>query len=160
MNDASRELGAAFGVAIMGSVAASQYAGAVDSLTSTLPAASQEVARSSIAGALQVASDIGGDVGSSLTRGAEVAFVDGVHFAVTVGALLAAVAAVIVLRYLPRRLAHQGALHDAGSSIEDAAELGLGGVSPIFPDDRYSDDRFLHDERGFEHVGEPVPEPG
>lgn len=139
MNDASRELGAALGVAVMGSLAASQYATAVDSLTSALPAEAQEVASQSLAGALHVAGEIGGAAGQALSAGADAAFVDGVHLAVTVGAVLAAVAASLVLQFLPRVVTHAGAMHGAGESVEDVAELGLGGVPPIFADTNVSD---------------------
>jgi hypothetical protein len=139
MNDASRELGAALGVAVMGSLAASQYATAVEGLTVGLPAAAQEAAGASLAGALNVASDIGGAAGEALAAGADAAFVNGVHLAVTVGALLAAVAATLVLKFLPRVVTHSGAMHGAVESLEEAAELGIGGVSPIFADTNLSD---------------------
>ena len=135
MNDASRELGAAFGVAVMGSLAASQYATAIRSLTTTLPAEVQELASSSLAGALHVADDIGGAAGQVLAAGADAAFVDGVHLAVMVGAVLAAIAAALVLKFLPREISHDGALHGAVESLEDVAELGLGGTMPVFADD-------------------------
>jgi EmrB/QacA subfamily drug resistance transporter len=135
MNDASRELGAALGVAVMGSLAASQYATAIDALTSSLPAEAQEVAGQSLAGALHVAGELGGAAGQALSAGADAAFVDGVHLAVTVGAVLAAVAASLVLRFLPRVVTHEGAMHGALESVEDVAELGLGGTMPVFADD-------------------------
>jgi EmrB/QacA subfamily drug resistance transporter len=135
MNDASRELGAALGVAVMGSLAASQYAAAVDSLTSALPPEAQEVASQSLAGALHVAGEIGGAAGQALSAGADAAFVDGVHLAVTVGAVLAAVAASLVLKFLPRVISHEGAMHGAVESLEDVAELGIAGSMPVFPDD-------------------------
>lgn len=152
MNDASRELGAALGVAIMGSIAASRYAATMDALTRSLPAASQEAARSSLAGALRVGSELAGDAGNALTRGAETSFINGIHLAVTIGAILAWVAAAIVLRYLPRHLAHEGAMHGGGEAMEDAAELGLGGTMPIFADDQFEGD-------AIEPEPEPVPEP-
>jgi hypothetical protein len=68
--------------------------------------------------------------GRALTFGAQHAFVDGVHFAVTVGAVLAAIASVVVYRYLPRVLAPEGALHGPVESLETVSELGLGGVPP------------------------------
>ena len=48
----------------------------------------------------------------------------------TVGAVLAAIASVVVYRYLPRVLAPEGALHGPVESLENVAELGLGGVPP------------------------------
>jgi len=56
-----------------------------------------------------------------------------------VGAVLAVIAAVVVVRNLPRVLAPEGALHGAVESMETVAELGLGGVPT--------------------HLPEPVPEP-
>ena len=137
MNDATRELGAALGVAVMGSIAVSGYARTVDSLTTGLPAESQDLARSSIAGAMQVAEQLPGAAGRALTEGAQAAFVDGIHLAVTVAAVVAWAAAVIVLKFLPRRLAHEGAMHGPVGSVEDVAELGLGGVPPVFDDERF-----------------------
>ncbi len=134
MNDAARELGASLGVAVMGSVAATQYGAAVAKLTTSLPHDAQAKASASIAGALDVAARVPGSAGELLRRGSEAAFVDGVHFAVTVGAALTFVAALLVLRFLPRHLAHTGAMHGAVEALEDAAELGLGGTPPVFPD--------------------------
>ena len=130
MNDATRELGAALGVAVLGSIAASQYSAKVEPLVANLPASVRSTATSSIAGAIQTANGLQGAAGRALTLGAQHAFVDGVHFAVTVGAVLAAIASVVVFRYLPRVLAPEGALHGPVESLENVAELGLGGVPP------------------------------
>jgi EmrB/QacA subfamily drug resistance transporter len=132
MNDATRELGAALGVAVMGSIAVSSYRTTLDSLTTGLPADAQTLARSSIAGALQVAQQLPGPAGRALSEGAQAAFIDGIHLAVTIAALLAWVAAFIVLKFLPAKLAHEGALHGPVAAVEDVAELGLGGVPPVF----------------------------
>ena len=71
---------------------------------------------------------------TSSTTAPSSAFLSGTHLAVTIGAMLAFAAAVIVLRYLPRRLASEGAMHGPAEAIEDAAELGLAGIPPVFPD--------------------------
>jgi MFS transporter, DHA2 family, multidrug resistance protein len=135
MNDATRELGAALGVAVLGSVAASKYAASMTGLTAGLSPADQAAASTSLAGALQTASQLPEAAGHALSAGADQAFVDGIHLAVTAGAILAAAAAVIVARYLPRVLSHDGAMHDGVAAMEDVAELGLGGVPPLFADD-------------------------
>ncbi len=108
MNDATRELGAALGVAVLGSVAASKYGSTVAHLTSGMTPENQVGAGSSLSGALQTASQLPEAAGRALTAGADQAFVDGIHLAVTVGAILAVTAAVIVARYLPRVLTHEG----------------------------------------------------
>jgi predicted MFS family arabinose efflux permease len=58
MNDATRELGAALGVAILGSIAASRYTRAFQGTLNTLPASARDAARSSLAGAVQAAKDL------------------------------------------------------------------------------------------------------
>jgi EmrB/QacA subfamily drug resistance transporter len=135
MNDASRELGAALGVAVLGSVAASRYSSAVARLTVNLSPADQTSAQSSLAGALETAAKLPELAGRALSSGAQHAFVDGIHLAVTAGAALAFGAAVLVWRFLPAVVAHEGAMSGPVGSLEDAAELGLGGVPPIFADD-------------------------
>ncbi|HWJ97102.1 MAG TPA: MFS transporter [Acidimicrobiales bacterium] len=134
MNDATRELGAALGIAIMGSVASSQYTHHVDKLTASLSPQIQDAARTSLADALGAAAELGGEAGRTLAVGTEHAFIDGIHFAVTVGSILAVIAAFAVYRFLPRDLADEASLHGPVESMEDAAELGIAGVLPVFPD--------------------------
>ena len=147
MNDATRELGAAFGIAVMGSIAASQYSSAVDGLTSGLPGAMQSEAGASISGALRVAASLPAEAGAALRSGAELAFIDGLHFATAAGAVLALVAAFMVWRFLPHQLAHEGAMHGAVESMEDAAELGIAGIPPVFADEEFVGDDERRDEQ-------------
>ena len=109
MNDTTRELGAALGVAVLGSLAASRYASGLHGPLHALAPAARATAQSSLAGALQVAGSLPRAAGVVLTRNADLAFVDGFHLAGVVGAVLAAASAVIVVRYLPRRLTHSDA---------------------------------------------------
>jgi EmrB/QacA subfamily drug resistance transporter len=102
MNDASRELGAALGIAVLGSVAASKYSSSLDRVIRHLPAQLQAQARSSLTGAQQVASQLPHPAGAIVHAGANAAFIDGIHLACAVGAGLAGAAAVLVIRWLPR----------------------------------------------------------
>jgi EmrB/QacA subfamily drug resistance transporter len=133
-NDATRELGAALGVAILGSIAASQYRSALSSTLHSLPAGIDNRATSSIAGAVQSTTGLSAAEGHALIAAARQAFVDGLHVAAMVGAVLAVVAVVAVMRFLPRRFAHQGAMRGPLASFEVSAEL-LGGMIPAMPDD-------------------------
>jgi hypothetical protein len=133
-DDATREFGAALGVAVLGSIAASRYGAQIASSVTGLSATDQTTASSSIAGALNVASGLAEPAASTLTDAAQYAFLSGMHLAVLIGAALAAISAAIVFRYLPHSLAPEGALHGPIESLEDAAELGLGGVPPVFAD--------------------------
>jgi hypothetical protein len=139
MNDATRELGAALGVAVLGSVAASRYSSGLRSVVASLPAADRAEAGTSLASALRVASRLPHSAGARLVAGAEHAFVSGIHLAVFTGALLAASAAVIVYRYLPSQIAQHGAVRGPLESMEDVAELGLAGVPPVFADTPLAD---------------------
>src|SRR4051812_31537794 len=67
MNDATRELGAALGVAVLGSIAASRYGSEIASAVGGLSAPDQSTASSSIAGALNVASGLRQPASTALT---------------------------------------------------------------------------------------------
>jgi EmrB/QacA subfamily drug resistance transporter len=134
MNDATRELGAALGIAVLGSIAASRYASAVAPALKGVNHSAKNEASTSIAGALHVAASLPSAAGQALASSAQSAFVDGIHLAVLVGAILASASAVIVWRKLPHSLVPQGALHGPVEGLEEAATLGLGGVPPVFAD--------------------------
>jgi DHA2 family multidrug resistance protein-like MFS transporter len=101
MNDATRELGAALGVAVLGSLAASKYTSRLSGVVAPLSAAARHTARSSLTGALQVAGGLPHAQSVAVVNGAKVAFVDGIHVACFGGAALSLCAAALVLRYLP-----------------------------------------------------------
>ncbi len=134
MNDASRELGAALGVAVLGSVAASRYSAGIGTAISHLSPADQAHASSSLGAALETAATLPAQAGNELISAAQHAFMSGLHWASLTGALLAGCAALLVRRYLPRHIEQHGALHDAAASAEDMAELALAGVPPVFAD--------------------------
>jgi len=103
-NDATRELGAALGVAVLGSLAASKFASQLHAVTARLTAADQHEARSSLSGALSVAHRQPHATRVIVEHGAKSAFVSGIHLACWVGAALTVTAAGVVLRNLPRDL--------------------------------------------------------
>jgi EmrB/QacA subfamily drug resistance transporter len=108
MNDTTRELGSALGVAVLGSIAASRYAARVGDVIASLPAGARSEADSSLAGALGVATRLPRASALAVQSGARAAFIDGLHLACWSGVGLALVAAVLVLRYLPH---NAGATH-------------------------------------------------
>ncbi len=127
MNDAARELGAALGVAILGSIAASKYGTKLARLVVGLPPASRQNARSSLTGALNEAGHLPLAAGAALRHGARVAFLDGMHLACFVGSVLALIAAGVVLRYLPGRVAEDIVI-DPANTAEAADDVALGNV--------------------------------
>jgi EmrB/QacA subfamily drug resistance transporter len=146
MNDATRELGAALGIAVLGSVAASRYANALHHATDHLTPAQQSASKGSLAGAQATAATLRPAADKALTTAANHAFVDGVHLAVTVGAIMALFAAACVLKWLPRQLAHQGEGDTPEESLEVTAEFALAGGFPITAEelDRDSDELARH----------------
>jgi hypothetical protein len=102
MNDATRMVGGALGVAILGSVLAGGYRSGVGGATEGLPGPAAEVARDTVGGALHVASQ-SPDGSPALVEAAQSAFVGGMHTTAFVAAGVALVGAAIALRFLPSR---------------------------------------------------------
>jgi EmrB/QacA subfamily drug resistance transporter len=98
-NDATRELGGALGVAVLGSVASTLYINGLPALEG-LDAPLRAEARSGLAGAISVATRTGAPI--DLIEAAQRAFVNGLSVAMVVGAGLAATAALLAARLLPR----------------------------------------------------------
>jgi hypothetical protein len=104
VNDTTREVGGALGIAILGSIATSSYRSGVD--LSGLPAEAQEAAGESIGAAIGVASQLGGDTGAALVMEASQAFTDAFNTTMLVAALIgvaSAIAAAIVARHIDER---------------------------------------------------------
>ncbi|MDQ1462522.1 MAG: hypothetical protein QOI08_4006, partial [Actinomycetota bacterium] len=158
MNDATRELGAALGIAVLGSVAASRYASSVAPALRGLSKVDQSSARTSIAGALRVASTLPGAAGRTLASSASHAFINGIHLAVVVGAILAVISAVIVYRNLPHSLVPSGAMHGPTEALEEVAAMGLGGVPPVFADVERDEERALENDRRMHRERERRPD--
>jgi EmrB/QacA subfamily drug resistance transporter len=108
MNNASRELGGAFGVAVLGSLLTTRFTSGLDAAVEGLPAASQAAAGSGLAGALEVARDLPAGAGESLADAARTAFVDGFALAGLGSAALALALAVGAYLLLPREDATAG----------------------------------------------------
>lgn len=102
MNDTTRELGGALGVAVLGSVVTSQYTSGIGASLAGLPERAQGLVDSGLSGALAVAGDVGGTQGDALALAARQAFVDGLNLAAIVGSVAVFVAAFVSWKLLPR----------------------------------------------------------
>jgi EmrB/QacA subfamily drug resistance transporter len=133
MNNTTREMGTALGVAVLGSLAALRFGDGIAKEISGLSAVDQDAARSSFSSAIDVARGLGGVQAQRLVDAANHAFVDGVRLASVTGGILSVIAAVAVLRYLPKHLEARGAMKGPIEAAENMAEA-LGGVPPLFAD--------------------------
>jgi EmrB/QacA subfamily drug resistance transporter len=105
VNDTTRQVGGALGVAVLGSVFTSIYSSHLSNALSsqTLPADVLEQAKDSVGAALRAAAAIGGSTGDGIGAAARSAFIDGFHAALRVGALVTIIGVVITLVWLPAR---------------------------------------------------------
>jgi EmrB/QacA subfamily drug resistance transporter len=103
INDTSRQVGAALGIGILGSLTNAAYTANIKASVSRLEPNIAAVAKQSVGAALQVANQVGGPAGAALRRAASAAFVDGFAVAMLVAAGLMVVGALAVLRHLPSR---------------------------------------------------------
>jgi hypothetical protein len=105
MNDTTREVGGALGVAVLGSLLTSSYGPAMDDTVRTLQLSDGDGAavREGVAGAVSVAGRLGGDAGPTLLAAARSGFTDAMQSAFTVGAGVALTGAIVALTFLPSR---------------------------------------------------------
>ncbi len=102
VNDLAREVGGAFGIAVLGSVLNSGYRADVASATAGLPKPAADAANGSIAAATQVAQQAG-PRGTALLEQAEHAFASGLSTSLLVAACVLFAASVLVALLAPRR---------------------------------------------------------
>ncbi|OWY63451.1 hypothetical protein B7486_53040 [cyanobacterium TDX16] len=134
VNDTTREVGSALGVAVIGSVASSAYgASMADTVAASpvpVPAEAATAIEDSLVGALAVADQVGGELGQGLADAARTAFVDGMGNGLTLGAAMAFAGAAIALVFLPSRAVERA------EDAEHQAELEPGPAGgALHPDD-------------------------
>ncbi len=104
-NSTALQIGSALGVAVLGSLLNTRYQDRLGELFAAypVPAPIRRATESSLGGALEVAKRLGGGIGIQLKDAARSAYVSGMVFSVSIGAVLAGVAAVVVLVLLPSK---------------------------------------------------------
>lgn len=101
LNDVTRELGTALGVALLGALVTAGYSNAINSRLDQIPASTASVAREGIANALAAAANAGPQ-SATLIRIARASFVEGWQQAMWVGAGVMAILFVYILARGPR----------------------------------------------------------
>jgi hypothetical protein len=104
-NSAALQIGGALGVGVLGSLLNARYQDALAPLVThqAMPDTVRSLITGSLGGALAVAQHVGGALGGALATVARHAFVSGMDLAVTVGAVVVSVAALVTLALLPNR---------------------------------------------------------
>jgi MFS transporter, DHA2 family, multidrug resistance protein len=102
MNDTTREVGGALGIAVFGSIVNSGYRAAMDVGGLDLTAGAAEQARESAGAAGQVAAELGGQGGASLVDRAATAFTDAMNVTAAISMAVLVVAALVVSRTFTR----------------------------------------------------------
>ena len=95
VNDTTRELGGALGIAILGSIVSSAYRSNVD--LSQVPPQAADAAKESVGAALGVSQSLDPTAGAALAEHAGAAFTDAVNVAMGVSAVISVIAGLIVL---------------------------------------------------------------
>jgi hypothetical protein len=101
MNDATRQVGGAVGVAVLGSVVSSVYRPKMDGIVAHLPMHAAHIAHDQIGGAVAIAQHLGGPAGIHLADVARASFASGMDAAVVVAAAAAAIGALIAAKFMP-----------------------------------------------------------
>jgi MFS family permease len=104
MNDTTRQVGGALGVAVLGSITAASYHASIEgsSVVAALPAQAQAAAHDSIGGAVAVAHQLPVG-GAQLIADASQSFVHAMNSTVLIGAAIALAGALVALLFLPAR---------------------------------------------------------
>jgi len=106
MNNTTRQIGGALGVAVLGSLMNTVYLEKVEKLNvlASLPDGAADAVRNSIQGAHIVAGQFPPEISREIVTGSSKAFVSGMTETMLIGAVIMAIAAVITLIILPKRV--------------------------------------------------------
>ena len=102
INDTTRELGGALGIAVLGSMISSGFSTHIAKAPAVLPEALRTTAESSLAAALSVAQELGIQ-SVEFTEQARAAFMSGTSDAMFVSFIIALAAAALIGVFLPNR---------------------------------------------------------
>ena len=149
MNDTTRQMGGALGVAVIGSILAAVYRPGVQSNMSAagIPQSLIDTAKESVGGAVLRAANAPGvspETAAQIHTIAVQQYVDGIHIAMKIGAAVVLLAAFVAFKWLPARAA------DARSEVSGALD-GLASLTYAEAEGALEDDQI---ELEAEHDGE------
>lgn len=103
MNDVTRMVAGAFGVAVTGSLINTAYQNRMTDAVAGLPAQAAEAAGDSVGAAVRIASNLAPEAAAGLADTAKNSFTDALGIAVMVSAGVALIGAVLIFRLMPAR---------------------------------------------------------
>ncbi len=127
VNDVSRELGGALGIATIGSIVSSVYRSNIDDQLVGVPADVAELASESVGVAAITAQQLPGELGAGVLEAANEAFVSAMTTGFQISAVILLGAVVIAFTLIPRRMR----IEQAGEFAEEPVPSSLGGVLPL-----------------------------
>jgi EmrB/QacA subfamily drug resistance transporter len=119
VNDTTRSLGGALGIAVMGSIASSIFASRIGSALTHAPAAVAARARSSVGAAVTIGRHAPAPFGHGLVESARQAFVTGSDIAMVAAMAAALLGSIVAARFLPARAADEITI-ETGARLEVA----------------------------------------
>lgn len=124
VNDTTRQVGGALGVAIIGSIVSSVYAGRIvdASATAGLDAADTTLAESSLSSAQRVARSLGSGA-EAFVDAANQSFVDALSVGLRISAAIILIAVVMVWKYLPARAAVPASVPEPEATTPGALDV-------------------------------------
>ena len=103
MNDVTRQVAGALGVAVIGSAINTVYGRSMTDAVADLPPEAAAAASDSVGMASRIAARLPANLGSTLMESAETAFSNALGFAVLISACAALVGAILIARFMPAR---------------------------------------------------------
>jgi EmrB/QacA subfamily drug resistance transporter len=124
MNDTTRQIGGALGVAILGSIMSSSYSSSIIRSLRWLPGPLMAAAKSGVGAAIVVGTQIGGPAGQAIIATAKSAFIHAMDRGLEVGAAIALVGALVAALWLPNRPQPASAMPATGGTDRDVRPTG------------------------------------
>ncbi len=118
VNDTTRQVGGALGVAILGSLLSTTYSASIEDTTVALPPDLAAAAGDSVGAALGVAAQLSGPQAMALANAARAAYVDGLALSLLVAAAFALAGALFAAIFLPARALEDDEMRDTREEIE------------------------------------------
>jgi EmrB/QacA subfamily drug resistance transporter len=103
MNDTTRQIGGALGVAILGSIMSSSYSASIVRSLRSLPGPLMAAAKSGVGATIPIGAQIGGPTGQAIIAAAKAAFIHAMDRGLEVGAAVALGGALVAALWLPNR---------------------------------------------------------